>query len=398
MNVLLISSKYMPEYSGSGYRAHNLYRRVTSGNPDIKVNVISGSETENTCSDYEYDGFKVRRISCKPFPSPGKVFLRALKISMNFHSEYAATMEYIRTLPRPDLIHIFGKNYVTAAAMNYARVNGIPAIIELCNEMDTPMQYIPRLNRIEASTTLPARYHFICISERLKGTCVRSGIPEQNLWCRPNPIDESRFKIVSSTEKIFLRKKLSKFGENDIVISYIAKFIPRKNHKFLVEVLKCLPSEYKLFLGGPIVDSGPLAERDSSVFTDLGGMISEHGLDSRVHVEKGFIGNIQECYQMSDIYGFPPISEGLGTPLLESVACGLPVVANKIEGITDVWIQDGENGYVSELRPELFAERIIRASGFSKDALRIQSEKILKIAGTSVIDMQYIELIKMMCK
>ncbi|HCE45627.1 MAG TPA: hypothetical protein DET40_18960 [Lentisphaeria bacterium] len=398
MNVLLASSKYMPEYSGSGFRAHNLYRRLSAGKPDINVSVITGSETENSCGDYTHEGFKVRRIACKPFPSPGTGGLSAFKIAFNFHSEYSATMGYLRTQPLPDLVHVFGKNYVTATVLNYARLKGIPAIIELCNEMDTPMQYVPVLNRIEASAELPGKYHFVCISERLKTTCIRCGIPEENLWSRPNPVDESLFRLVSDSEKISIRKKLTKFGENDKVISYIAKFMPRKNHKFLVEVLKYLPAEYKLFLAGPVVDSGPLADRDRAYFSEIRTLVSSLGIDDRVQMENGFIGNIQEYYQMSDIYGFPTLSEGLGTPLLESVACGLPVVANRIEGITDVWIKDGENGYVSDLVPELFAEKIRKASAISMDDKRVQSGKILRIAGTSVIDAKYYELIKGLCR
>jgi glycosyltransferase involved in cell wall biosynthesis len=394
MNILLVSSKYMPEYSGSGFRAHNLYKRLTAGNPDMKVNVITGSETENTCADYEYDGFKVRRISCKPFPDIAGGFLRALQIPFNFHAEHAAATNCLKRIPKPDLMHVFGKNYVTASALDFARRNNIPSIIELCNEMDTPLQYIPIANRIEASNRLPDKYHFVCISERLKAVCLKNGIPEKNLWCRPNPVDESRFRMVNEQDKFALRRKLSKFTEKDKVVSYIAKFIHRKNHKFLLEVLKFLPPEYKLFLGGPIVNSGPLADRDSAVFNDLRRIASERGLEERVQMKKGFIENIQEYYRMSDIYGFPAISEGLGTPLLESVACGLPVVANRIEGITDVWIKDGENGYLSDLSPSHFAEKIILASELPAGKRQFESEKILKIAGTENIDRTYAALLK----
>ncbi|MFZ2654379.1 MAG: glycosyltransferase family 4 protein [Victivallales bacterium] len=393
MNVLLVSSKYMPEYSGSGYRAHNLYRRLTVCDPDMKVYVISGSETENICANYEYDGFKVRRISCKPFPDAGRGFLRALKISMNFHSEYAAATDYIKTLPRPDLIHIFGKNYVTAAALNYSRVNGIPAVIELCNEMDTPLQYIPIANRFEASSRLPEKYHFICISERLRNTCLKNNIPEDNLWCRPNPVDESRFKPVEGEVKGSLRKKLSKFSDADIVVTAIANFIPRKNHRLLVEAIRLLPEQFKLFLGGPIVGSGPLTGRDSSVFNDLARMVAEYGLDARVQITRGFIENMEEYYQMTDVYAFPSLSEGLGTPILESVACGVPVAANLIPGITDFWIRDGENGYVSRPSPEVFAENIRKSSSLPRQQMIAESGRITSIAGTQVIDKAYYSLI-----
>ncbi len=398
MNILLVSSKYMPEYSGSGYRAHNLYKRLTAEHPEINVEVITGSETKNSCTEYIHEGLKVCRISCKSFPNLASNFLRALQISLNFHAEHAATANYMKKITKPDMVHVFGKSYVTASAIDYARRYNIPTIIELCNEMDTPLQYVPILNRLEVSAALPEKYSFVCISERLKEGCLENGIPERNLWCRPNPVDESRFRMLDDQEKFALRRKLTPFTESDTVISYIAKFAPKKNHIFLVEAIRRLPDNFKLFLGGPIVNSGPLAERDSTLFSDLKKLIVDAGLSSKIHLESGFIKNIEQYYQMSDIYGFPTLSEGLGTPLLESVACGLPVVANRIKGVTDVWIKDGANGYISDLVPELFAEKIMKATGFTVDERKIQSENILNVAGTKVIDVKYYELINGLCR
>lgn len=393
MNILLVSSKYMPEYSGSGFRAHNLYKRLTAKHPEIKVTVLAGSETENSCTDYVYNGFNVKRIARKPFPDAGNGLLRALKISMNFHSEYVATTGHIRTLPRPDLIHIFGKTYVTAAALNYARDHRIPVIIELCNEMDTPLQYIPIANKFEASSRLPDKYRFICISERLRSTCLKNNIPESNLWCRPNPVDETRFRPVGNEVKSSLRRKLSKFSDGDIVVTAIANFIPRKNHRLLVEAIRLLPDRYKLFLAGPIVNSGPLINRDSSVFDDLVNKVTEHDLNARIQISKGFIENIEEYYQMSDIYAFPSLSEGLGTPVLESLACGIPVVANRISGITDVWINDGSNGYLSSPDAAEFAEKITAAFKISRIDMLRESGNLLSKASTGVLDEKYMHMI-----
>ena len=42
MKILLVSSKYHPEYSGSGLRAHNTYKRLKK-NYKIEFNVLSNS-------------------------------------------------------------------------------------------------------------------------------------------------------------------------------------------------------------------------------------------------------------------------------------------------------------------------------------------------------------------
>lgn len=215
MNILLVSSKYMPEYSGSGYRAHNLYKRLSQKNPDqFSVQVLTSSETENESKMYEYEGFQVNQIAAKPFPSiPGGIF-RQYMIARNFQSEFKKTHKFLSELsPQPDLIHIFGKNYVAAAAWIYAQKKNIPLLVELCNEMKTPLQYIPFPQNLWLSSSLPENYHFVSISESLRKVCLKNNIPDKNIWCRPNPVEESLFFPVAEEQKYQIRSKLSRFFE-----------------------------------------------------------------------------------------------------------------------------------------------------------------------------------------
>ena len=49
MKVLLVSSKYQPEYSGSGFRAHHLYLRLSSKfniNYDVVCNSLINRKNE----------------------------------------------------------------------------------------------------------------------------------------------------------------------------------------------------------------------------------------------------------------------------------------------------------------------------------------------------------------
>lgn len=62
MNILVVSSKYPPEYSGSGHRAHNTYMRLKSKygiSFDALVNGVTGDQR----SSYVWDGIRVRRIA-----------------------------------------------------------------------------------------------------------------------------------------------------------------------------------------------------------------------------------------------------------------------------------------------------------------------------------------------
>jgi len=363
MKILLVSSKYMPEYSGSGFRAHNLYKRLHAKHDDLMVDVLSGSVTENDSLKYEYDGFDVNRVACKRFPALSSFpIIRRLQNALNFHSEFKVAINTIKGLAKeapPDLIHIFGKNNVTAAAIHYANAENIPLLIELCNEMPSPLQHIPFPYKTWISGEANTKHVYVCISERLKRMCISSKVPETNIWCRPNPIDEGIFRPVSSEAKRALRKKLAEFALNDKLLVYIAKYKHIKNHRFLLEVLARLPKTFKLIIGGPLAEKGPFKKESDAIVSAIKNDIERLNLKPRVKMISGFQNNVHEYYQMADAYLFPTKEEGLGTPMLESIASGIPVVVNKIEGITDVWVENGENGFILSLEPRIFAKAII---------------------------------------
>lgn len=393
-NILLACSKYMPEYSGAGYRAHNLYKRLTAANPDIRLSVVCGSETENDCRRYLHDGFEVDRIACKQYPSPDDGLLRRWQNLHNFLSESAETKKFLAGLKaKPELVHVFGQNYVTVTVIDYAIRNNIPLMIELVTDLDSPFQYVPFPLKYLLKTRPADNFIFICISEKLKNMCLSNGIRDENIWCRPNPIDEEKFKPVSQERKCELRRKLTKFTGTDKLISYIAQHYPNKNQKFLIEVMRYLPDEFKLFMKGPLIKNGSFACRDNTYFNETNELVNSRGLSGRIQIEEGFCENAEEFYQMSDVYAFPSKKEGLGTPVLESIASGIPVVANRLKGVTDVWIKDGVSGYLSDLEPIHFAQQIILASKLSEQDMRMESESILKTAGTKIIDRTYADLI-----
>lgn len=61
----------------------------------------------------------------------------------------------------------------------------------------------------------------------------------------------------------------------------------------------------------------------------------------------GWRDNIPELLKISDIYVAPSKSEGLGVNRIESMACGLPVIASKNRGHEEI-ICYGSNGFLVE--------------------------------------------------
>jgi len=397
VGILLVSSKYEPEYAGSAIRARNTYKRLTEKFP-INFEVLTSSVTRNDCVVYYVDKHKVTRIAKKPFPLATDEAGRAKiwdkpKHAVNYIVESALTWKFlILNIRRFDLIHVFGKNWVTAAVVTFAKIIKKPLIVELCNEVSTPYHYEPAIFEWIYGERFHKNTAIICISRALEKMCHKYGY-EENVVCRPNPVDTSKFYI-DYGRKEELRRKYTKFSTNDILLLCISKFRPSKNQIFLIDVLKRLGAEYKLLLAGPVVESGPLRKRDQAYLESIKRAVREHGLESRIEIQVKFISNVDEYLKMSDVFVFPTTTEALGTPMLEAFCSGVPVVANRIPDVTDYWIEEGKNGFVSRLDPDEFAGKVIKAVGIDKAVLKEKRDAVAALCSTEVIDKQYFDLIE----
>jgi glycosyltransferase involved in cell wall biosynthesis len=54
--------------------------------------------------------------------------------------------------------------------------------------------------------------------------------------------------------------------------------------------------------------------------------------------------DVERYFRAADVYVMPSIREAHPLALLEAMACGLPCLATRITGATDVLIDDGTNG------------------------------------------------------
>lgn len=385
MKILVVSSKYPPEYSGSGLRAHNLYKRL-SKKFNISYDVSCNSLINRKNDVYLHDEVRVNRISyffeIQKLNGLKKKFHIILSMFYEFYYSYKFIKK--KNINSYKLVHTFGNSWSVAFFTYYFYLKKKPIIRELVNNMNTP--YYPiQFERFFKKIFQRNNTMMIAISKKLEELCEKYKV--KNIWMRPNPVNEKKFYTIEKSEKIKLRDKLTPFSKDAVVLTHIATFIRRKNHIFLLDVLKNLPKNYKLCLGGPV-------DRDEQEdnFQKVYDRINKLNLKGRVYLKKGFCSNIDEFIKLSDIFLFPTWNEGLGTPILEAQACGVPVVANSMPGSTDYWIKNGIGGFlIEEFDEKIWAEKIILASNISNKILKDNSLKILNIASENNIDFQYYE-------
>jgi glycosyltransferase EpsD len=185
-------------------------------------------------------------------------------------------------------------------------------------------------------------------------------------------VNLQRFKSISSVDKMILRDKY-KFGHDDFILIYVAQFITRKNHTFLINQLVSLTKNI-VNLKVLLVGGG-----DSSVVEKYKTMIKAYGLQDIVYF-MGYRIDVENLYALSDILISVSRREGQGLNLVEGMACGLPVVCSNIRGHVDV-INHSINGFLFLLNePQKMNEYIYQL--FSDTSLRDT------IARQNIVDVQ----------
>ncbi|MBF0123769.1 MAG: glycosyltransferase family 4 protein [Magnetococcales bacterium] len=388
MHVLLVSSKYPPEYAGSGYRIDRTWRRLAAST-GWSWQVVCNSLEYSGNQAYQWQGIAVQRISCR-WRYDARLF-QALRTWF----EAVATLWWLWRYPA-ELVYVVGTSSSTAAAILWAQLRRLPLVIELVNTGAEPLQPLPGLAWLwqrYLQPKLQQRTLIIAISDKLRQACQQRFGLTSNIWCRPNPVDEQSFCPADATTRWQLRRQLTPFQETDVVLVWVANFIPGKNQIFLLEVLYQLPAHYKLVLAGPWLQSGPHGARNRDYVVQIKQRIHELQLTERVLLHTEFA-VAADYVRLADVVTIPSLAEGLSTPMLEALACGLPVVANGNEPAFQQWIQPGYNGFLPELEASQWADAIRQATTWSLAQRQQFAADIIACASTHVIDRRLVSLLQ----
>jgi glycosyltransferase involved in cell wall biosynthesis len=189
---------------------------------------------------------------------------------------------------------------------------------------------------------------FIAASEAIRQMLVADGVPAERAVTVHEGIDVDHVEAappVNVHEAFWLPHQAP-------VVGNVAALVPHKGQRYLVDaahlVVQNVPDARFIILG-----EGELREH-------LEKQVHEHHLEKHVLLP-GFRTDVLGCIKAFDLFVMSSVTEGLGTSLLDAMACGRPIVATRAGGIPEI-IEDGVNGALVPPRDAAsLAAAIVRA-------------------------------------
>ena len=244
---------------------------------------------------------------------------------------------------QPDCVHVHSRRGADLWAGMCAHQHNTPAIIT--RRVDN--REWPPFARFKYGTY----DRVITISEGIRQVLLSEGLGPEKVTCIHSVVKTDDYNI--SADREWLEKELN-IPATAPVIGVIAQMIPRKGHRYLLEIA---PKLCSLFPNLKIVffGQGPLRE-------DLEKYVSKHSL-SEIVIFAGFRKDMPKILPCLDLVVHPALMEGLGVSLLQAAAAGVPIVGARAGGIPEI-VHDGVNGYLVEpANSEMLYKAIISILG-----------------------------------
>ena len=311
-----------------------------------------------TAKQYSYDGI---RVQCYDSLSIG--FRLGIPYPIPNVTNYKTFLESVKS---SDLIHAHGHPYLSSfMAAKLAKKYSKPLVltqhntfIEYGNFWDT----VERLNDlVVGKAVLKEADKIIVVSNATMRYVLSLGADPEKIELLYNGVDLDRFKPLTGVRDD-VRRKLG-IAKNAVVVITVRRLVYKNGVDTLIDSAEIAIKKNPrlVFL---VVGEGP-------DFVEVKAKIEQLGIGSNFRLT-GFVSDedLPLYYNAADFFVLPSKSgEGLPLVALEAMACGLPVVATNVGGISEIMTED-YGKIVPPDSPDALAEAVLEFSRREVSALK----------------------------
>lgn len=333
MKILITSDWYYPTVNGVVRSVLNLRKGLMSAGHEVRVLTLEQKKGQFA----EVEENVNEGVSFVPSFSAERIYPQA-RIMKGYDSK--AVQELIQW--KPDIIHsqcefsTFLLAERIASKLHIPTVHTYHTVYEDYTHYFSPSKKIGRQMVVGITRVLMGRVEAVVapsakVTEMLEGYGVKCP-----LYTIPSGIDTTKYQATVSEERISELKQQYHIPEDAQVLVFVGRLAKEKNVPELIEYMEQFEKQsiYLLIVGG-----GPMSE-------EIEAQAKNSPVSSRIRLT-GMVPpeQVQEYYQMGDIFVSASTSETQGLTYIEALANGLPAVCRKDDCLRDV-ITEGGNGFL----------------------------------------------------
>ncbi len=259
--------------------------------------------------------------------------------------DLATAWRFARVLEefRPRIVHAHDPHGVALAALALSLRTIVPAPVLVASRR---VDFHLKTNAFSRWKYRQVRA-FLCASDAIREMLVSQGIPADCTVTVHEGIDLEHVAAAPPAnvhETFWLPHKAP-------VIGNVGALVPHKGQRYLIDaaaqVVREVPDARFVILGEG--DLRPTLQRQ----------IADLGLEKHVLLA-GFRIDVLSLLKGFDIFVMPSVTEGLGTSLLDAMACARPIVASRVGGIPEVVAHERTGLLVPPKDADLLAEALTR--------------------------------------
>ena len=353
-SLCIVTHTFLPHVGGIERVVYEQSKRLLQKQFELMV-LTNRIGTEK---QYSYDGI---RVQCYNSLSIG--FRLGIPYPIPSVASYKTFLESVKS---SDLIHVHGHPYLSSfIAAKIAKRYAKPLVLTQHNtfiEYESIWDTIERLNDLViGKEVLKDADKIIVVSNATKNYVLSLGADQEKIKVLHNGVDLNRFKPQTGIKEN-IRKKLG-IPKDATVVLTVRRLVYKNGIDTLIESAEIAIKKNStlVFL---VVGTGP-------DFNEVKTRIEQMGIEKNFKLT-GFVSDedLPFYYNAADFFVLPSKSgEGLPLVALEAMACGLPVIATNIGGISEVIMKD-YGKVVPPNAPDSLAEAILEFSHMELSTLK----------------------------